>query len=195
MLDRLKELVEIAYSKHNKVIKGLVAEDYSKDGITLYVYQTDAKINLAALNTDREVNLTAKKYAKLFECYNKIGNVSRDYKSKNIIINLVDKKIEVPAIKVNKEIPKLIAENIKSDDIEFIEYLKNKFGEDYINKTKNIIEQLDNIKSKRSHAGRKSKFSNKDIEKILKLRNDGMTIKELAEEFSCGVATIHKLIK
>ena len=192
----LKELIEIVYNKHNSIIKGRVAKEYSKGGITIYIYQTDAKMSIAGLNnnTNREVDLTAKKYIKLFECYNEIANISRDYKSKNIIVNFADEKTEVAAREVKKEIPKLITENIKCADVEFIEYLKSKFGENCINKTKNVIEQLDNIKSKRHNAGRKSKFSNKDIKEILNKRNAGATIKELAAEFRCGVATIHKLI-
>lgn len=50
------------------------------------------------------------------------------------------------------------------------------------------------IKNERG-AGRKSRFTNEDIETIKTLRLQGKTIKELSEIFDCSVGLIHKILK
>ena len=49
------------------------------------------------------------------------------------------------------------------------------------------------IKNERG-AGRKSIFDDKTRSDIRKKRNEGATIKQLAQEYGCSVGLIHKLI-
>ncbi|MGL5803819.1 MAG: helix-turn-helix domain-containing protein [Cetobacterium sp.] len=248
MIDSLKQAAELIYKNHNSVIKDKLNNDYEIGNITMYVHQDKDRISITALNTEtqRQINLTAKKYSKLFNKYSDIGHISYSYKNDmpKVIINLIEQsqKVEelpkaiyrvyykhvesgdiyyrdfetskrvdyfietnkVITVKIeeikefddeeDKDIQKLKSENINSEELELLEYLKLKFGEEYINKTKIAIEQLENEKIKRSFAGRKAKFTEEQVNKILELRADGRTIKELSIQFQCGVATIHKLI-
>ena len=43
-------------------------------------------------------------------------------------------------------------------------------------------------------AGRKPKFSETEILSIKKYRNNGMTLKEIAEKFDASVGLIHKIV-
>lgn len=43
-------------------------------------------------------------------------------------------------------------------------------------------------------AGRKSKFTEKEVKKIKEAREYGKTIKEIAIEFNCSIGLVHKLI-
>lgn len=43
-------------------------------------------------------------------------------------------------------------------------------------------------------AGRKPKFTSKQIEKIAEMRASGRTFKSIAEEMNCSVGLVHKLI-
>ncbi|MGL5715221.1 MAG: helix-turn-helix domain-containing protein [Paraclostridium sp.] len=61
------------------------------------------------------------------------------------------------------------------------------------------IENLDQLKKNSlmhnaRGAGRKSRFTEEQVEEIKKLREDGNTIKEIATRFECSVGLIHKLI-
>ena len=43
-------------------------------------------------------------------------------------------------------------------------------------------------------AGRKAKFTDDQVDEIRRLREDGNTIKEIANRYNCSVGLIHKLI-
>ncbi|MGL5803608.1 MAG: helix-turn-helix domain-containing protein [Cetobacterium sp.] len=245
MLSKLKVLAEQVYENHNKVIEDRLNKEYDLEGITMYVHQDKARISISALNVDtqRQIDITAKKYSKLFNKYKEIANISYTNKElPKVVIDLVEQLQEAPddetevhyklgykykedgsihymefermqfveqwlkqgqereMIKVSLEeverekVQKLKSENISKDDMELLKYLKNKFGTDYINKTKRALEQLEEERRKRSLGGRKNKFNSEQIQEIRELRNDGATIKELSIKFECGVGTIHKLI-
>ena len=43
-------------------------------------------------------------------------------------------------------------------------------------------------------AGRKAKFTDDQVDEIRRLREDGNTIKDIANRYNCSVGLIHKLI-
>lgn len=55
-------------------------------------------------------------------------------------------------------------------------------------------EKIHKLKNERG-AGRKSKFTDQQINDIKQYRSDGKTIKQIADIYSCSVGLIHKLIK
>ena len=52
----------------------------------------------------------------------------------------------------------------------------------------------DKVKNERG-AGRKSKFTQEQIQKIYLRRSEGKSFRAIAEEFNCSVGLVHKLIK
>ena len=44
------------------------------------------------------------------------------------------------------------------------------------------------------NAGRKEKFTEKQIEKIIEARNEGKSMREVAKDFDCSVGLVHKII-
>ena len=83
----------------------------------------------------------------------------------------------------------------------------NKYRDDYLYyfdkyaelKDKDFKRTLDDLKKgslkhNARGAGRKSKFTDNQIEEIKKMRTEGSTIKEIAIKYNCSVGLIHKLI-
>ena len=76
---------------------------------------------------------------------------------------------------------------------------RNNRLEQEVNKYKDFKRNLDDLKKgvlihNARGAGRKAKFTDKQIEEIRRLREDGNTIKEIANRYNCSVGLIHKLI-
>ena len=105
---------------------------------------------------------------------------------------------------LNDIIARLEERNKKlEDDVEkyradYLHYF-DKYAELRDKDFKRTVEDLDGIKKNSfKHnargAGRKSRFTDAQIEEIKSLREDGNTIKEIATRFECSVGLIHKLI-
>lgn len=58
-----------------------------------------------------------------------------------------------------------------------------------------LEEELKNVKKNDRGAGRKEKFTNEQIEQILKARREGKSMRTIAKEFHCSAGLVHKLIK
>ncbi len=76
----------------------------------------------------------------------------------------------------------------------FNEYLKLK-DKDF----KRNLDEMDQLKKNSlmhnaRGAGRKAKFTDDQVDEIRRLREDGNTIKEIANRYNCSVGLIHKLI-
>ena len=61
------------------------------------------------------------------------------------------------------------------------------------------VEEINNLKKNSlmhnaRGAGRKAKFTDDQVDDIRRLREDGNTIKEIANRYNCSVGLIHKLI-
>ena len=103
-----------------------------------------------------------------------------------------DKSYEVEIEELNKKIDCL------NDIIARLEARNNRLEQE-VNKYKDFKRNLDDLKKgvlihNARGAGRKAKFTDKQIEEIRRLREDGNTIKEIANRYNCSVGLIHKLI-
>lgn len=58
-----------------------------------------------------------------------------------------------------------------------------------------LEEKLKLVKKNDRGAGRKEKFTDEQIEQILKARREGKNIRIIAKEFNCSAGLVHKLIK
>lgn len=72
--------------------------------------------------------------------------------------------------------------------------LKNKSLEDTIKHNKKVHKLINEKKHNERGAGRKTRFTDGEIETIKLYRIQGMTIKDIAEMFKCSVGLIHKLV-
>ncbi|MGL5634722.1 MAG: recombinase family protein [Sarcina sp.] len=88
MLRILKEIMNEIYIEFDKKIEGRRSKEFDKDGITVYVHQFDEKMTITALKIDTQfqIDITAKKYSKLFDKYREIGEVSYKYTDRKVII-------------------------------------------------------------------------------------------------------------
>lgn len=56
------------------------------------------------------------------------------------------------------------------------------------------IQELEDRLNKSRNAGRKEKFDVEQVEQILEARNEGKSIRAIAEQFECSIGLVHKLI-
>lgn len=56
------------------------------------------------------------------------------------------------------------------------------------------IQELEDRLNKSRNAGRKEKFNEEQVHQILEARNQGKSIRAIAEQFECSIGLIHKLI-
>ena len=56
-----------------------------------------------------------------------------------------------------------------------------------------LIEYIQELESK-LNAGRKEKFNEEQVNKILEARKEGKSIRAIAEQFECSIGLIHKII-
>ncbi|MGL5381849.1 helix-turn-helix domain-containing protein [Clostridium sp.] len=151
---------------------------FNKD-ISIIVEQKENKVVLSAFNnaTDRFVNLGTKRFERLIEGFKSVASdlYSKDYYY-YIILGPTDNDDLVDEVaQLKKEIARL------NDIIAGLEKSNKRL-------------QGDVDKHNARGAGRKSRFSDAQVEEIKSLREGGHTIKEIATRFECSVGLIHKLI-
>ena len=168
--------------------------------------------------SDRFLNLYTKRFQKLMDGFKSVasdlyssGNYyyitvdtskkeSRDDKSYEVEIEELKQKIDC----LNDIIARLEKRNERlEEDVEkyrkdylyyFDEY--SKLRDKDFNRT---LEEINNLKKNSlmhnaRGAGRKAKFTDDQVDEIRRLREDGNTIKEIANRYNCSVGLIHKLI-
>ncbi|MGL5713060.1 MAG: helix-turn-helix domain-containing protein [Paraclostridium sp.] len=193
---------------------------FNKD-IEITVDQKENKVVMWAFNdtTDRFVNLGAKRFKKLINGFKLVASdlYSKNYyyyitlgtTNKDIVVDDKSNEDEIAQLKqtvacLNDIIARLEERNNKLEsDVEkyradYLHYF-GKYAELRDEDFKRTMEDIDGIKKNSfKHnargAGRKSKFTDDQIEEIKSLREDGNTIKEIASRFNCSVGLIHKLI-
>lgn len=105
----------------------------------------------------------------------------RERKANENNLELIDQQLQDARDKADKWHKQLFIQQQKNKELEKeIEYLVEK----------NSIIQKHNERG----AGRKSRFTQSEIETIKMYRLQGKTIKEIAEMFKCSVGLIHKII-
>lgn len=190
------------------------------EDLEITVDQKENKVVMWGFNykSDRFLNLSTKRFQKLMDGFKSVasdlyssGNYyyitvdtskkeSRDDKSYEVEIEELKKKIDC----LNDIIARLEKRNERlEEDVEkyrkdylyyFDEY--SKLRDKDFNRT---LEEINNLKKNSlihnaRGAGRKAKFTDDQVDEIKSLREDGNTIKEIANRYNCSVGLIHKLI-
>lgn len=190
------------------------------DDLEITVDQKENKVVMWGFNhkSDRFLNLSTKRFRKLMDGFKSVasdlyssGNYyyitvdtskkeSIDDKSYEVEIEELKKKIDC----LNDIIARLEKRNERlEEDVEkyrkdylyyFDEY--SKLRDKDFNRT---LEEINNLKKNSlihnaRGAGRKAKFTDDQVDEIRMLREDGNTIKEIANRYNCSVGLIHKLI-
>ena len=171
------------------------------EDLEITVDQKENKVVMWGFNhkSDRFLNLSTKRFQKLMDGFKSVA--SDLYSSGNYYYITIDtskkesradKSYEVEIEELNKKIDCL------NDIIARLEARNNRLEQE-VNKYKDFKRNLDDLKKgvlihNARGAGRKAKFTDKQIEEIRRLREDGNTIKEIANRYNCSVGLIHKLI-
>ena len=186
--------------KHTKPCTCREIYNISSD-LEITIDQKENKVVMWGFNhkSDRFLNLSTKRFQKLMDGFKSVA--SDLYSSGNYYYITVDtskkesrddKSYEVEIEELNKKIACL------NDIIARLEARNNRLEQE-VNKYKDFKRNLDDLKKgvlihNARGAGRKAKFTDKQIEEIRRLREDGNTIKEIANRYNCSVGLIHKLI-
>ena len=190
------------------------------EDLEITVDQKENKVVMWGFNhkSDRFLNLSTKRFQKLMDGFKSVA--SDLYSSGNYYITLGTSnndslvedesyEVEIEELKskidcLNDVIARLERNNKRlEDDVEkykkdylyyFNEYLKLK-DKDF----KRNLDEMDQLKKNSlmhnaRGAGRKAKFTDDQVDEIRRLREDGNTIKEIANRYNCSVGLIHKLI-
>lgn len=80
---------------------------------------------------------------------------------------------------------------IKKDDLYKIYLDLNNQVQELINENEKL--KVQKIKNERN-AGRKQKFTSKQIQEIKQLREENKSIREIAKQFECSVGLVHKIV-
>lgn len=186
--------------KHTKPCTCREIYNISSD-LEITIDQKENKVVMWGFNhkSDRFLNLSTKRFQKLMDGFKSVA--SDLYSSGNYYYITIDtskkesradKSYEVEIEELNKKIDCL------NDIIARLEARNNRLEQE-VNKYKDFKRNLDDLKKgvlihNARGAGRKAKFTDKQIEEIRRLREDRNTIKEIANRYNCSVGLIHKLI-
>ena len=186
--------------KHTKPCTCREIYNISSD-LEITIDQKENKVVMWGFNhkSDRFLNLSTKRFQKLMDGFKSVA--SDLYSSGNYYYITIDtskkesradKSYEVEIEELNKKIDCL------NDIIARLEARNNRLEQE-VNKYKDFKRNLDDLKKgvlihNARGAGRKAKFTDKQIEEIRRLREEGNTIKEIANRYNCSVGLIHKLI-
>ena len=186
--------------KHTKPCTCREIYNISSD-LEITIDQKENKVVMWGFNhkSDRFLNLSTKRFQKLMDGFKSVA--SDLYSSGNYYYITIDtskkesradKSYEVEIEELKKKIDCL------NDIIARLEARNNRLEQE-VNKYKDFKRNLDDLKKgvlihNARGAGRKAKFTDKQIEEIRRLREDGNTIKEIANRYNCSVGLIHKLI-
>lgn len=168
--------------------------------------------------SDRALNLSTKKFKKLMDGFKKVStdlysngiyyyitlDTSNDYiindKSDDLQIAELKKKIDclndiIARLEKRNEILEKEVDKYRKDYL----YYYDKYAELKDKDFKRTLEDLEKLKKNSlmhnaRGAGRKSKFTDSQINEIKKLRANGDTIKDIANKYNCSVGLIHKII-
>ena len=194
------EIFKEILDTHTKICTCRKIYNINED-LEITVDQKENKVVMWGFNhkSDRFLNLSTKRFQKLMDGFKSVA--SDLYSSGNYYYITVDtskkesradKSYEVEIEELNKKIDCL------NDIIARLEARNNRLEQE-VNKYKDFKRNLDDLKKgvlihNARGAGRKAKFTDKQIEEIRRLREDGNTIKEIANRYNCSVGLIHKLI-
>ena len=186
--------------KHTKPCTCREIYNISSD-LEITIDQKENKVVMWGFNhkSDRFLNLSTKRFQKLMDGFKSVA--SDLYSSGNYYYITIDtskkesrddKSYEVEIEELKKKIDCL------NDIIARLEARNNRLEQE-VNKYKDFKRNLDDLKKgvlihNARGAGRKAKFTDDQVDDIRRLREDGNTIKEIANRYNCSVGLIHKLI-
>lgn len=164
------ERLEKELERKEEIIKELLAKDLQKD----------EELRKAEIRYQDLINACNKDIQKLKDENERLKK-KREKKANENNLELINQQLQDARDKADKWHKQL-----------FIQQQKNKELE------KEIADLLDRYSITKKHnergAGRKSRFTQSEIETIKMYRIQGKTIKEIAELFKCSVGLIHKII-
>ena len=213
------EIFKEILDTHTKICTCRKIYNINED-LEITVDQKENKVVMWGFNhkSDRFLNLSTKRFQKLMDGFKSVASdlySSGNYyyitvdTSKKSLVEDESYEVEIEELKskidcLNDVIARLERNNKRlEDDVEkykkdylyyFNEYLKLK-DKDF----KRNLDEMDQLKKNSlmhnaRGAGRKAKFTDDQVDEIRRLREDGNTIKEIANRYNCSVGLIHKLI-
>ena len=196
----MKKVIDDILEKHTKLCTCREVYKLNED-LEITIDQKGNKVTMWGFNnqSERSLNLSTKRFERLMKGFKAVSSdLYADSKYYYITIDTSkkesrdDKSYEVEIEELNKKIACL------NDIIARLEARNNRLEQE-VNKYKDFKRNLDDLKKgvlihNARGAGRKAKFTDKQIEEIRRLREDGNTIKEIANRYNCSVGLIHKLI-
>lgn len=190
------------------------------EDLEITVDQKENKVVMWGFNykSDRFLNLSTKRFQKLMDGFKSVA--SDLYSSGNYYYitidtskkeSIEDKSYEVEIEELKKKIDCLndiiarlekrnerLEEDVEKYRKDYLYYFDeySKLRDKDFNRT---LEEINNLKKNSlihnaRGAGRKAKFTDDQVDEIRRLREDGNTIKEIANRYNCSVGLIHKLI-
>ncbi len=192
----MKKVIDSILDKHTKLCTCREVYKLNED-FEITIDQKENKVVMWGFNhkSERSLNLSTKRFKKLMDGFKAVSSdLYADSKYYYITLDTSKKEsrdnktyeLEIEALK--KKITCL------NDVIARLEARNNRLEQE-VNKYKDLDDLKKNslIHNARG-AGRKAKFTDKQIDEIRRLREDGNIIKEIANRYNCSVGLIHKLI-
>lgn len=130
-------------------------------------------------NQELRKSLDEKNFLNIIRENEKLDDQLFKYKKENLNLRISNRtnNNELQTKEINDL--KIELEKLRLENSKFKELQKN-----------NVVQKLKNERG----AGRKAKFSQEDKEKMKELRSQGLSIRQIAKEFSCSAGIVHKLI-
>lgn len=168
------------------------------EDIEVGIYQTKDSIYMYAYSYSRDRNLSIKSnFKKLWNGFIKVAqdgyiSVNKDYTCE---FKLKQKESNKPVIHKEQELYEKQNSNELERRVNEL-MLENKRLKHEIELLKLELEKCSQIINKHKKAGRKNKFTDEQVEEIKRLnKEDNMSIRQLAKQFSCSVGLIHNVLK
>ena len=192
----MKKVIDDILEKNTKLCTCREVYKLNED-LEITIDQKGNKVTMWGFNnqSERSLNLSTKRFERLMKGFKAVSSdLYADSKYYYITIDTSkkesrdDKSYEVEIEELNKKIACL------NDIIARLEARNNRLEQE-VNKYKDLDDLKKNslIHNVRG-AGRKAKFTDKQIDEIKKMRAEGTTIKEIAIKYNCSVGLIYKLI-
>lgn len=168
------------------------------EDIEVGIHQTKDSIYMYAYSYSRDRNLSIKSnFKKLWNGFIKEAqdgyiSVNKDYTCE---FKLKQKESNKPVIHKEQELYEKQNSNELERRVNEL-MLENKRLKHEIELLKLELEKCSQIINKHKKAGRKNKFTDEQVEEIKRLnKEDNMSIRQLAKQFSCSVGLIHNVLK
>lgn len=185
--------------KHTKMYNCKRESYMINDYMEILITQNENKVIMWGVNhkTDRFLNLSTKKFKKLMDGFKSAstdlysnGNsyyITIGKPSSESVVEVKSSDLEIEELRKKVDYLHAVIDRLEKDNKKLLSEV-DKYKKDIEELNKNTL-----IHNSRG-AGRKSKFTDVQVDEIKRLRVDGYTIKDIANRYNCSVGLIHKLI-